>query len=224
MQCREVLQKLHDFIDGELEEAEQLRVSTHLEKCASCRGQVDAGRRLKRLVQVKARREPLPPGLEGKIREAIVGETTSFEAVVVPPEDDVPSGLPPRSSRWLPLAAMGLVAVSLLALSPSFLSPEAALVHAQVAEQAVGLHALAGDTPAKICDSCDATAICESVLGAGVLLPVFKNERVRLRGVCTERFGNTICAHLHYTLDDQRFSMFAFQNPEVVHGIGRAHV
>ncbi len=75
MNCEQILELLHEGIDGELEgeRGEQFRV--HLEECPDCARQAESIRRLKKLVLVKVRREPVPPGLERRIREILDAET-----------------------------------------------------------------------------------------------------------------------------------------------------
>ena len=129
MDCGEVRQRLHEWIDGELDDETQWHFKNHLHECPECSRQAKSGERLKHLVRVKARREPLPPGLAERVRGSLATETVAGSWAT--------SGATRR--MWKSAAALALAAfVPLIAL---VLWPKkTSLVHAEVAEESLGRH------------------------------------------------------------------------------------
>ena len=60
MKCSEFNEKLSEFIDGELSNAEEKKMRTHMEKCSDCRAQYDALKALSDAVK-DMRTSSLPP-------------------------------------------------------------------------------------------------------------------------------------------------------------------
>lgn len=69
-ECRELLSRLSEYIDGELDVAVCDQVDAHMEGCAPCQRFVEALRRTVRLVESEPS-EPLPDRARAEIREAL---------------------------------------------------------------------------------------------------------------------------------------------------------
>jgi len=65
--CREVLERIHAYLDGELDAAELHRIHDHLQRCASCLAELDADRLLKALLRRSCRCESTPEALRTRI-------------------------------------------------------------------------------------------------------------------------------------------------------------
>ena len=72
--CEEALQRLWDFLDGELEAADELEVQKHLEVCGRCYPQYDFRRAYFGLMHRIRTRDHVPPGLRRRIFERILAE------------------------------------------------------------------------------------------------------------------------------------------------------
>lgn len=78
-ECTEVRALLHDWVDGELAEAERSELDSHLAACSECRVQAEGVQRLKTLVLTKAKREPTPAGFDDRLRERLYTERQDIE-------------------------------------------------------------------------------------------------------------------------------------------------
>ena len=67
MDCTQVLEKLCDFVDSELDAQTRKELRGHLESCDSCKEAYRELSGLKRLVQTKVYRHPIPGGLAARI-------------------------------------------------------------------------------------------------------------------------------------------------------------
>lgn len=78
MNCQEALQRLYEYLDGELtpEDAEEVR--HHVEVCAACYPEVKATREFQALLQRAADGQPLCPGdLRDRIGKMLAKENGS---------------------------------------------------------------------------------------------------------------------------------------------------
>ena len=72
--CEEALQRLWDFLDGELEQADEVEVQKHLEVCGRCYPQYDFRRAYFGLMQRLRARDHVPPGFRRRLFERILAE------------------------------------------------------------------------------------------------------------------------------------------------------
>jgi mycothiol system anti-sigma-R factor len=69
--CRETLEELEQFLDGELLPTQRDHVLAHLEKCIECYHAFDLQAEIKQLIAIKCADEPLPPGLLDRIKQSL---------------------------------------------------------------------------------------------------------------------------------------------------------
>jgi mycothiol system anti-sigma-R factor len=74
--CRETLEELERFLDGELVPQQREHVLAHLEKCIECYHAYDLQAELKQVIAVKCANEPLPPGLIERIKQSLLDVRT----------------------------------------------------------------------------------------------------------------------------------------------------
>ena len=60
--CRQTLDELEMFLDGELPEEQRQQVLAHLDECMECYHAYDLQAELKQIIAAKCANEPLPPG------------------------------------------------------------------------------------------------------------------------------------------------------------------
>lgn len=106
MKCRECLENLDLYIDGELSEAEKKAVENHIEECESCKAEFEALSGIIAGLQ-SLEGEPLPEGFDESLREKL-------EQISLPvSQTSKMRGLKPYS--W-----MAYIAASLLVLAGSY--------------------------------------------------------------------------------------------------------
>ncbi len=73
MVCREVIRKLSEYLDGELDPILAQELSRHLEHCEDCRIIVDTTRKT---IQIYCNREPapLPDDVRQRLNRALAGK------------------------------------------------------------------------------------------------------------------------------------------------------
>ena len=69
--CEEALQRLHTFLDRELDVEEVAEVRTHLENCAECHSKFRFEASFSRLVRAQAGGQSAPIGLRERIVDRI---------------------------------------------------------------------------------------------------------------------------------------------------------
>ena len=67
--CREVVERLFLFIDGECAGGDVGSIELHLRRCAPCMDHVTFERDLKELVRRKCGSEPTPPELSARLKD-----------------------------------------------------------------------------------------------------------------------------------------------------------
>lgn len=67
MNCSEILERIGDYLDSELDEAERGKVRAHLESCPKCQRACTEVASIKRVVQTKIFQPPLPGALAGRV-------------------------------------------------------------------------------------------------------------------------------------------------------------
>ena len=65
--CREVLDRVFEYLDGELGELDLVRIKQHLDECAPCLREYDLDQVLKALVRRSCGREAAPETLRARI-------------------------------------------------------------------------------------------------------------------------------------------------------------
>lgn len=66
--CRELVERLHPFVDDELDEAVCAQLRKHLAECSHCEGMVRFERAFRTVVKDKCREKDVPAGLEDRLR------------------------------------------------------------------------------------------------------------------------------------------------------------
>lgn len=79
MSCREAVEKLWAYIDGELSENEAGQVHDHLEACRACYPHYDFQRAFRAFVAAHTNR-PVPPGLRRRVFLALLAEENAGAA------------------------------------------------------------------------------------------------------------------------------------------------
>ena len=78
--CREFLDQVSDYIDGDLEEALCAELESHLAECANCRVMVDTVRKTITLYQGQTPAQ-LPSDVEARLYRVLNLERQKFEAI-----------------------------------------------------------------------------------------------------------------------------------------------
>lgn len=73
--CREVVRRLDDYVDRELDPEEQRLVEAHLQECAQCASEYRFEANLLRQVRDKVRRIDVPSDLMAKVLKRIAEDT-----------------------------------------------------------------------------------------------------------------------------------------------------
>jgi mycothiol system anti-sigma-R factor len=66
--CKQTLQELEQFLDGELSEGAHNAIQGHLDGCMDCLSAFDFEAELRQVISAKCGNEPVPPGLLEKIQ------------------------------------------------------------------------------------------------------------------------------------------------------------
>ncbi len=203
MDCSAFLERLHEGVDGELEGRDADEFGAHLGQCSACAAQVESVRKLKRLLLVKARREPLPPSLERRVRDAVAAE--GDERAITP------------AKRWARraalLAALVVVGFVLFLSDPLDFSGEVTprLVHAEVVAESLAVHR---DTNAEHCRRCRGLpAVMRSLVGVTPNEEVQAKNRLELVGWEHELLmcQRVRTIRMHYLRDGVKLTAFVFR-------------
>jgi mycothiol system anti-sigma-R factor len=65
--CREVLDRVYEFLDGEMSDLDAARIKQHLEECGPCLSEHDLDRMLKALLRRSCTCEQAPEELRARI-------------------------------------------------------------------------------------------------------------------------------------------------------------
>jgi mycothiol system anti-sigma-R factor len=76
--CRELMQRLHPFVDNELDEDMCGQLRRHLAECSHCEGMVTVERAFRLVVKEKCTERDVPSGLEERLR-ALIWEHTEHD-------------------------------------------------------------------------------------------------------------------------------------------------
>lgn len=75
--CREVVEQIYAYLDGELEDVEVSRLKSHLEACPPCVTEYERDQLLKRLVRRSCACEQAPTSLRAQIMTQITTVTVT---------------------------------------------------------------------------------------------------------------------------------------------------
>ncbi|MCI0652850.1 MAG: hypothetical protein L0Z55_13310 [Planctomycetes bacterium] len=195
MNCHEAMMLAHEALDGELESIALESFKEHLADCDACARQAESVRRTKKLLWVKARREPVPPQLERRVRASLAREAAqaSKDSWVRAP--------------WLRAAAALLVAAAVVLFVMHWTSEEPALVHAEIVHESL---AKAHRTPASpFKKPGDLGRHLFDNFGRTACYPgLQQNQDIQLSGWCEESFGDRNALHLRYDCKGKALSCF----------------
>ncbi|WP_188197473.1 mycothiol system anti-sigma-R factor [Nonomuraea sp. SYSU D8015] len=65
--CREVLDKVYAYLDGELDEGDCVDIRVHLDECGPCLKEYDLDKAIKALVHKHCGCDPVPADLRSKV-------------------------------------------------------------------------------------------------------------------------------------------------------------
>lgn len=205
--CPQIREKLHDWVDRELDREPAAEVARHVEACPRCAEVARSIRSLKGLVRAKAGAVPVPERLAARVRETIALEAGRAGRSRV---------LRLRPARWI--AAAGLAAAILIVGLPvglDFLRSRGLRsndLHAQVTDEALASHLRslgAEDLPRYRCMTREeAEKSLSEQLGFAVRLPKFCNVRSCVKGVSILEFHGIRVGKVFYRLDGEDFSLF----------------
>ncbi|GAA2215869.1 mycothiol system anti-sigma-R factor [Nonomuraea monospora] len=65
--CREVLDKVYTYLDGELTEGDVAEIRVHLDECSPCLKEYDLDKAIKALVHKHCGCDPVPADLRSKV-------------------------------------------------------------------------------------------------------------------------------------------------------------
>ncbi len=74
-ECREVIERLYEFLDSELTESSRIKVRRHLDQCGNCLEAFEFETELREVISSKAH-DAIPPHLMGRLKEMIENEST----------------------------------------------------------------------------------------------------------------------------------------------------
>ncbi|HIN80318.1 MAG TPA: hypothetical protein EYN00_04505 [Planctomycetes bacterium] len=198
-ECRDIRDRLHEWVDGELDPILAADIHRHIDDCVDCADTASAIEKIKALIQTKARRVNLPPDLEDRVRQSL-----AIDAHRQRGQKSTSVG-----SRWL-LAAAILLALFLLPFLPGLIAPDE--LHAQVAEEVFDSHlrtVMEGELPQFLCDtSSGAAATIKEKLGIDVVLPEFPEGSAALLGVTFLECCGIKVGKAFYRLKGDPFTVF----------------
>jgi len=73
-ECREVIERLYEFLDSELTETSRVKVRRHLDHCGNCLEAYEFEAELREVISSKAH-DAIPPHLMDRLKEMIEAET-----------------------------------------------------------------------------------------------------------------------------------------------------
>ena len=71
MNCQQVLRRLWQFLDGELDVDDSGKVARHLEECRRCFSRVEFEWHLRAMVRQSCESEQVPPDLKGRVNKLL---------------------------------------------------------------------------------------------------------------------------------------------------------
>jgi mycothiol system anti-sigma-R factor len=74
LSCAEVIERIYEFLDGELTAAVEVRIRAHLAACRRCYPQFQHERVFLRFLEKRAQIEKAPPALRRRILQKIMTE------------------------------------------------------------------------------------------------------------------------------------------------------
>jgi anti-sigma factor (TIGR02949 family) len=77
--CRETVERLYEFLDGELTPATESAIREHLEACAGCLGLYDFERAFLQFLEARTRAAGAPPHVRRRILDDLLREGAPSE-------------------------------------------------------------------------------------------------------------------------------------------------
>ncbi|MGE4619310.1 MAG: zf-HC2 domain-containing protein, partial [Planctomycetota bacterium] len=205
--CIRYRERLHEWVDGELEDTFCEEVDKHVTHCPSCADAAKGVEHIKLLLKTKARRPRVPADLESRVRQSITVER----------------GRPQLTARWsgrkiIPFASVAALLFLLFSSSNIFFPSQNQDLHAMVMSHVFDSHlrSINGeadpewrfDSPEKV------GAFMATEMGQPVKL--FDLEKLQactgskavLQGVSFEKCGDLRLAKVFYLLGTENLSFF----------------
>jgi anti-sigma factor RsiW len=195
-ECRQMDALLPPYVDGQGGDVERARVDAHLARCAACRADVEAQRRVRRLLADRrdVLRGEAPPGLAAELRRhAIAGE-------------------PARLGAWGRWTALAAAAALVLAVTGAFAwgtGRSSALLAAQLTLDHIKCFLVDGDDHDAPLTAAAAEARMEAGFGWSVPIPPpAARPDVHLVAVRRCLYGEGMIAHVLYRVAGAPVSLF----------------
>jgi mycothiol system anti-sigma-R factor len=113
MDCRDLLDLIYPYLDGELEATAAAAVAAHARTCPSCAKLIEEQRQLSHAIRIAAPSRKAPERLKLRIAEALVAEAARPAASAAP----VAVSPAPRRLPWRPLALAASLALAVVTSS-----------------------------------------------------------------------------------------------------------
>lgn len=205
--CIRYRERLHEWVDGELDGPFCEEVDTHISLCPKCADAAKAVEHIKILVKAKARRPRVPENLEARVRQSIAIE----------------SRRKPSYPRWtgrkmIPFASAAALLFILLSSFDLFSPNQEQDLHAMVSSHAFDSHLRSVNGEAspewRFDGSEKVIAFMSKQLGSPVKLFDLNSleqcvgEPVSLQGVSIEPCGDLRVAKVFYRIGSEHLSFF----------------
>jgi mycothiol system anti-sigma-R factor len=82
--CSEVLDRVYNYLDGEMDDAAYVKVKVHLDECGPCLREFGLEEAVKRLVHRHCGHEPVPADLRQKVLTRIEAVRVQIETRIQP--------------------------------------------------------------------------------------------------------------------------------------------
>jgi len=188
MDCQVVQEVLQFYVDGELDDDDELELEQHLGQCAACRTRADYERRFKAAVRARVPLEPAPAALRRQVEQTLA-------------EQPAPRRLP-RTLVWgsIPAAAALAMLITFTWTVTSGFSP--------LVDEAVSRHSSEPPVEVSSHDSSEVENWFRSKVDFNVALPRFHPRNLSLVGARLSNLAERQAALVRYQHGTRRFSLF----------------
>lgn len=205
--CIRYRERLHEWVDGELDGSFCEEVDSHVSLCPKCADAAKAVEHIKILVKAKARRPRVPENLQARVRQAIAIESRR-------------QGVFPRwtGRKLIPFASAAALLFLLLSSFNLFFPASNHDLHAMVSEHAFDSHLRSVNGEAspewRFEGSENVISFMSKELGTGVKLFDLDSlqecvgKPVTLQGVSFEKCGDLRIAKVFYQMGSDHLSFF----------------